>query len=396
MPKGKPRKKDETRIRQQGTGSVYWNKAKSRYQATIEMDPDAEGNRVRKTYTARLKGQTTEAKAECENQLADWQADYHAGTLRAPSRETVQGYLEEWAQTKAALKWGERMAVEVPRQLELYVYPVIGTLRLNVLDASDIKKVLARMARKVSKRTGRVLSRQMQLHVYRTLHSALGNRIPWDEVDTPTVKRRNTTLPSSDVISRLLTAATEVQHGLVFVLMGTLGTRPQEVLGLRRSDLDFDRNAISVNEVMVTRGPVRFKETKTEESRRTLEVPPEVMDLLRAYCEERVALQLRAGRVFVTDAGLPLTLHQLYAPWRRLLAAQGVPYFRPYDLRHFAASFWLYEGLPLAMVSAALGHSTQATTARIYSHLLRGRESRIAQTSGKLLKLEKKRLQEAE
>lgn len=392
MPKSKPKAKAKgKRIRQQGTGSIFYNAKKDRWQATIELGVTADGRRIRKTRTERTQ-------EDAETWLAQARADAVNGTIKPPSRETVRGYLEEWAATKAALTWGDRTAQEVPSKLALYVYPVIGTVRLNDLDAGHIRRVLATMARTVSKRTKRTLSKQTMLHVHRILHAALGRRIDWDEVESPSVKRRPAHLPEPEAVSDLLgdAAGAETPYGLVFVVMGMTGARPGEVLGLRRSDLDFARNTITIHEAMVTRGASKgtYKEPKTEESRRTVELPAEVMALLRAYCDDRAALILRAGRVFCTNEGGPLSIDRLYPVWRRLLRKRGIPYFRPYDLRHFAASFWLDEGVPLATVSAALGHSTQATTARVYSHKLRRSESRIPATSGKLLRLGKQEREE--
>lgn len=394
MPRGKPK-----RIRQQGTGSVFFNKKKNRWQATIELGADAEGKRIRKTYTARIPGKVDDAEAEVEAQLAQWQVELLGGTIKPPSRETVKGYLMAWVADKTALRWGERMAMDVPYKLERYVYPVIGNVRMNDLDATHIRKVYAVMARTESQKggkggkSGRTLSKQSILHVHRILHSALGKRVAWEAVEVPSVKRRPAHLPEPEVISDLVAEAFSVRHGLVFVLMAMTAARPEEVLGLRRSDLDFERGTITFAEVQITRLPVaqlRFKETKTEQSHRTMEVPEEVMAALRAYCDERAELQLRAGRVFTTDEGAPLPIWRLYTVWKALLRRKDVPYFRPYDLRHFTASFWLDEGLPLAIVSAALGHSTQRTTAGVYSHKLRRSESKIATTSGKLLRLGKK------
>jgi integrase len=57
----------------------------------------------------------------------------------------------------------------------------------------------------------------------------------------------------------------------------------------------------------------------------------------------------------------------------QLLAARaGLRRIRLHDLRHGAASLRLAAGVPIAVVSKILGHSSIAVTADIYSHLLKG------------------------
>jgi integrase len=52
-----------------------------------------------------------------------------------------------------------------------------------------------------------------------------------------------------------------------------------------------------------------------------------------------------------------------------LTAAAGVSRIRVHDLRHLAATIMIAAGVPLAMVSKTLRHSTLSTTVDIYGHL---------------------------
>jgi integrase len=53
------------------------------------------------------------------------------------------------------------------------------------------------------------------------------------------------------------------------------------------------------------------------------------------------------------------------------------PYFRPYDLRHTAATLLIYEGRPVTEVAEHLGHADPGFTARVYAHAFKdGRDRR--------------------
>ena len=60
-------------------------------------------------------------------------------------------------------------------------------------------------------------------------------------------------------------------------------------------------------------------------------------------------------------------LHHFYD----LTEAAGLPRIRVHDLRHLAATIMITAGVPLAMVSKTLRHSTLSTTVDIYGHLTR-------------------------
>jgi integrase len=56
----------------------------------------------------------------------------------------------------------------------------------------------------------------------------------------------------------------------------------------------------------------------------------------------------------------------------QMISAAGLRPIRLYDLRHGQASLMLAPGVPMAVVSKRLGHSTIAPTSNTYSHMLEG------------------------
>ncbi len=53
-----------------------------------------------------------------------------------------------------------------------------------------------------------------------------------------------------------------------------------------------------------------------------------------------------------------------------MLQKAGLPYIRPHDLRHTAATLLLLEGVQPLVVSEMLGHASVAFTLSTYSHIL--------------------------
>lgn len=77
------------------------------------------------------------------------------------------------------------------------------------------------------------------------------------------------------------------------------------------------------------------------------------------------------GLVFAMVDGAPLRPQWVLNQLRRRSAEAGVPRIGLHDLRHTAATIMISEGVPLAVVSKTLRHSTLSTTINIYGHLLK-------------------------
>lgn len=90
--------------------------------------------------------------------------------------------------------------------------------------------------------------------------------------------------------------------------------------------------------------------------------------------------------VFTREGGRPVSRqHALRFVLRPLLERAGLPTtLRFHDIRHIAASHAISLGVPMPIVSKMLGHSSVATTARVYSHAVPGTERQFVDALQKL------------
>ncbi|WP_406813987.1 tyrosine-type recombinase/integrase [Mycobacterium sp. M23085] len=159
------------------------------------------------------------------------------------------------------------------------------------------------------------------------------------------------------------------------------GLRRGEISGLRWSDVelnpDGDAGTLTVahNRVSVG-GKIHDKNPKTERSARTLPLTPALAKALKRAKAVQAAERLQLGphyvgegdHVVVDDAGRPYHPDTLSDFWRELCGEAKVRQIRLHDARHSCASIMHAQAVPIAVISAWLGHADPAFTMRTYVH----------------------------
>lgn len=143
------------------------------------------------------------------------------------------------------------------------------------------------------------------------------------------------------------------------------GLRRSEVLGLRWSAVDFDRNTLTVCHTVVKNLTVTAQDcTKSESSHRTFGLLPDVREML----SDRRICPVNGEYIFHRPDGSPLRPDSLTRSFQRGLRRAGLPVMRFHDLRHSTASILFDLGWSLEDVKNWLGHADIETTSNIYLH----------------------------
>ena len=110
---------------------------------------------------------------------------------------------------------------------------------------------------------------------------------PCRGVRLPAHVRKEIRFLSADELERLANAM-PAQYRAMTYLAGVLGLRWSEVAGLRVGRIDFNRKTLEVAETCAeVSGKVVFAPVKTKSSRRTLNVPPFVLNMLDEHLKTR-------------------------------------------------------------------------------------------------------------
>ncbi|MCZ2111877.1 MAG: site-specific integrase [Dehalococcoidia bacterium] len=212
--------------------------------------------------------------------------------------------------------------------------------------------------------------------------------------DAPTLANRQEGNIKAWDVKQLRTFLDSVRdHRLhpAFHLASHTGMRRGEVLGLRWCDIDLGAKRLSVRQALVSIAyEVEISDVKTGTGRRTIDLDPTTIDVLKAWrmerAEEKGGIDPRDDElVFVKPDGSwihPQTFSQVLD---RKVAKLDVPTISLHDLRHTHATLLLKAGVPVKVVSERLGHANVAFTMAIYQHVLPGMQAAAAATFSGLL-----------
>lgn len=374
-----------------GEGSV--SKTATGYRGYVTVDGK------RKYFTANTKAVAAQKKRELLNRK-------EKGTLVAGRDWTLAEWMRHWLSI-ADLKPGVRAAYDW--NIEAYIAPHIGGIKLSALKAEHLELLYAIMAKGEVGKSGAPLSPQTISNVHANIRAALnvavqrgriGYNVALHAIKPAKVKAATTSFSEADARA-ILQAARGDRYEARWNLGIMYGVRPAEVLGLSWSDIDLAAGVVHVHaQLQRVRGAglVYLPTPKTPAGDRLIPVAPVVLDLLK----EMRARQLRdriqlgdeyvdwefngqpVGLVFTQRNGRPVEPRLDSTHWKTLLESTGLPHARRYQLRHTSATLLLDGGIDVVVVAAILGHAKASFTYDVYVHPLEVRKAEAGLMMGKL------------
>jgi len=339
-------------------------------------------------------------KAEAEAALAELVDQSAKGMTTHDDRQTVSAYLEAWLAGRKANGLRPTTARSYRQHIDQFFVPHIGHLRLRDLRPGHIEAMLAALA--VPKLGRRPRGPASIRRVHASLRSALGAAVkkrllpynPAVGIDLPAAPRPRVQPWEPAELGRFLDTAAADPLGTVFETMALSGLRRGEAAGLRWPDLDVDRGHAVVRQQLVAINDddhpcpycghhhkgASFGKPKTRSGEdRIVDLDCGVIGVLLAHRlrqdSERAAwgdAYSDHGLVFAREDGTPWAPERLTKRFNQIVARAGLRPIRLHDLRHGQASLMLAAGVPMAVVSKRLGHSSLSITSDTYSHLLEG------------------------
>lgn len=212
--------------------------------------------------------------------------------------------------------------------------------------------------------------------------AAIWKRIATNPVinaDPPSVKTEEMKIWSFNEINKFLAKCINTRHYITFLLAIYTGMRRGEILGLKWSDIDFDKKVIRVERQLayIPKNKYILTTLKTKKSRRIIPISDNIVAALRTHKEQQQLWQSRLGKsykdfdlVICKETGMPENPRNVLTDLKEAIESANVTSIRFHDIRHTHASILISEGVDIVKVSARLGHSNPKITYGIYAHLI--------------------------
>jgi len=373
------------------------------YIGSVSLGFDGTGNRRR----LKRRGRT---RAVVKDKLIKAVEELEAG-LKPAEGYTVKEAVNDWL--AKGLKGRDDNTVTTNRILaEQHVIPLIGAAKLKELTADAVDEWLDGLS-------GKLATRSLQ-GVHAILKRAIRQAQARDKVlrnvaelvTTPKGKqgRPSQAMTLEQATAMLKQAKASRLHAYVVVSLLT-GIRTEEARALRWSHVvawvDDQAAWVPVTEagfdherfaIYVWRSVRADGDTKTEKSRRTLELPSQAAEALREHRARQARERLVAGTawtdhglVFASQVGTPLDASHVRRAFKGITRkAKLGENWTPRELRHSFVSIMSDNGVPIETIADLVGHASTAVTEEVYRHQLKPVITRGAETMNALFNQQNK------
>ncbi|ANO03693.1 tyrosine-type recombinase/integrase [Mycobacteroides abscessus] len=270
------------------------------------------------------------------------------------------------------------------RYLKNDISPVLGELLVSDLSRDDVARWVQALNDDFAAKT------VANKHAF--LAGALASAVragviaanPADGTRLPRGERREMVFLSREEFGAVLREVPEQWQPMVEFLVAS-GARWSEVTALKPIDVDRAAGTVQIvrawkkgdDEAYVLGPP------KTKKSRRTINIPGDILDQLDYAGEWLFTKPGRGGHSADGPVRGQSFRTNVWNPAVRRAEIGDQP--RIHDLRHTCASWLIQAGIPLPVVQQHLGHESIQTTVDVYGHLDRGSMRAAADTIGKIL-----------
>ena len=340
----------------------------------------------------------------------------------ADNKQSFQKYADYVIDLKERTGVKHRTIVRYKELLER-INPAIGHLKLGELKPQHLNAFYEQLSQAgMNKATGGKLSNKTIIEHHRLIRTILNQAekemlVQYNaasKATPPKITRKEAGFLEIDDIRNILHYLQQepLKHQVAMNLLIFTGCRRGEIMGLKWNKIDFKNNLVTIDtNLLYSKERGIYEDTpKTEQSKRVINIPITVMELLKTYRKEYNTKRLALGSywhdtgfVFVQENGKPMhpdTLtdycNKFTKKYNAIIQKENqkrpekakaklIPHINPHAFRHSQASMLISSGLDIATVSKRLGHAKTSTTSDIYTHLLQKSDKKASNSLENLL-----------
>lgn len=273
------------------------------------------------------------------------------------------------------------------------ILPSVGNdMKLRLVNADYLNEVLERVSG-ISPSAGNMARNTLHMMFKDAVVEGLIKRNPVPDTKRYPRPKSKVTIYNKEQISIFLRTAKSDNWYLEYMLGMFLGLRKGEILGLKFSDFNYEKETVTINRQLVSDPVVKAggyvesygvveRPPKTANSVRTLKVPRVVFEELELR-KRRIDQQKEAmgdayedhDYVSCQKNGRGHHCSAMNIALTKVCKRAALPKISVHSLRHMYATILIEQGVPLVKISACLGHSSVNTTFEYYCDVMNAQEN---------------------
>lgn len=406
------------------------------YQITVHVGRDSAGKQMIETTTFTPDPSKTAKQNEKALQkfALDFEEKVKSGKLFAGDKMTYKEYLDIWKKEYVEKQLEETTIEFQDYLLEDLIIPALGHYKLSELKPLHIQKFYDALlaGEQITPKLKKAYNPSSIRRIHNVISSSLSIAVHWQLLDDnpcrrvkpPKVKKssdiKHFTLEEAQTFLQYIKEPYFVSHGgrgeygktstdartesLQMITLFNLalygGFRRGELLALTWDDIDFKHNTVTINKSLArTKKGFLVKSTKNTSSNRVVALPSECITLLQKLNLEQKERRFMLGsawegqnNVFTQNMGGYMDTNTPTHSIKRIIKRYNeshedqLPLISFHGLRHTSATLLIAQNNDIKTVSARLGHADVSTTLNIYSHALKERDEKAADSLSILFK----------
>lgn len=337
-------------------------------------------------YTARFVSRRTGKTVqryfpklqECRKWYADARFKDEHGGINASGDMTVTAWFNYWSENIKGDSIRPNTIRNYKERFEHNVKRCIGSMLLSEVKPMHCQHVLNQM--KDDYKTSTIY--QTRITLYCMFADAVENDVIYKNPVTKAVKYnigeepKNVRALTVDEQRKFLEAAKDSSNYNQYAFVLQTGLRTGEMIGLKWSDIDWEKRVLHIQRSMEYRhnvGEWRIGEPKSKAGYRDVPLTEEAISILKRQKEKlkeaKVVNMQFSEFVFLCRKGEPTKNSAYDTTLFKLCDKAGIPRFSMHVLRHTMATRCIEGGMRPKTLQVILGHSNVGITMNLYVHV---------------------------
>ena len=288
---------------------------------------------------------------------------------KAQAGRTLAKLVAEW-ESKVAPTLKPTTARQARSHLRTHILPTFGEMSLHSINTRNVQAFVADL-------TVKGLSSVSIGHIVRTLHKILSTAKGWRYV--PEVfeckalsmpdagEKKEEPFFTAEQARRIIEGSAE-PYATLWATLALTGIRAGELLGLKVTDIDFDKKLISIRRTLDHATRTMLK-PKSKSSAATLHMPEALEKRLQAFLAKHWR-QNDMGLLFCNSKGKPMQRDKVAYKLQATLRELGIEKAGLHAFRHMVASELLENGASPVVWMRQMRHSDPRVALKQYGHII--------------------------